>query len=642
MGPANTNEDSSANAQAPEMVLPLSTPMADVHAAWLAAGAQGDVTAMHQLRSRFPVWLDLDRLQCAHRNATRRKCPCVQRPAGQLTTGSPLLHVLTIELTCRTTCMMDGYMKSVGPSDSAQRPARLCSWDGFHLRTIGASGLHTAAWRGELAVVEFLLECGQDPDSGDNSGLTPAMAVILRLNLLVTRCVFRDGQAVRRNLVVDCRDELSEQLQLAVAVLTLLLRFGADVNVRSQDGKTALHCATSDDAYEVAKLLLDSGASVNAQDENGKTALHYCVHEGGLLVTNLMLAYGADINVEDSVDSTPLKHVLQRADLNVLQLFVNHHQLVATPQGQDFSVSVLFQAVDLEGVVRFIVDNEYASVTARNAAGETPLHQAIARRSPSVMEMLADLDPEGDSLTAVTTKMETPAHYAAHYGSVREVETLLLCLTRAFGDLEELVELGAANPLNTGDESGMTSLYVAGTATVSTESGEAGRSVEVRDAKVRLLLDHGGQLFPPGFLVRVLATSMSRSTHLVLPVQVQHCLGIWLVESVSGTRQLEEEESTPSGSAEPPIEALTELCMQWIACVACPGSAMTLVAVVTCASYAHEVLPLLISLPLCSAAFSSLLRWLRKFAAYNEPDHALLLQLHDELSEAWLEVGLPL
>lgn len=51
--------------------------------------------------------------------------------------------------------------------------------------------------------MQFLLECGQDPDSGDNSGLTPAMVVILRLNLLVTRCVFRDGQAVRRSLVVD-------------------------------------------------------------------------------------------------------------------------------------------------------------------------------------------------------------------------------------------------------------------------------------------------------------------------------------------------------------------------------------------------------------------------------------------------------
>ncbi|EGZ23204.1 hypothetical protein PHYSODRAFT_295708 [Phytophthora sojae] len=155
MAPANNrNEESGVDSQAPPVAeLPLSASMADVHAAWLAAGARGDVAAMHQHRSRFPAWLDLHR--------------------------------------------------PVGPSDSTPRQARFCSWDGFHLPTVGASALHTAAWRGELAVVQFLLECGQDPDSGDNSGLTPAMVVILRLNLLVTRCVFRDGQAVRRSLVVD-------------------------------------------------------------------------------------------------------------------------------------------------------------------------------------------------------------------------------------------------------------------------------------------------------------------------------------------------------------------------------------------------------------------------------------------------------
>ncbi|EGZ23205.1 hypothetical protein PHYSODRAFT_246139, partial [Phytophthora sojae] len=55
----------------------------------------------------------------------------------------------------------------------------------------------------------------------------------------------------------------------------------------------------------------------------GKTPLHYCVQEGGLLVTDLLLARGADINLEDSDGSTPVKRVLQRADLNVLQLFLN-------------------------------------------------------------------------------------------------------------------------------------------------------------------------------------------------------------------------------------------------------------------------------------------------------------------------------
>ncbi|KAG6613619.1 uncharacterized protein IUM83_04520 [Phytophthora cinnamomi] len=600
MAPANTNVECATDGQVPEVPLPPSASMTDVHAAWLAAGARGDVAAMRQLRSQFPTWLDLHR--------------------------------------------------SVSPPDSMRRQAPFCSWDSFHLPTIGASALHTAAWKGYLAIVQFLLECGQDPDSGDGSGLTPAMMAILRLNLLATRCVFRDGQAVRRNLVVDCRAEVNEQLQQVLAVIGLLLRFGADPNAQSQDGKTVLHCSTSDDAYEVAKLLLNAGANVNTQDENGKMPLHYCVQEGGLLVTELLLAHGADIDAEDSDGSTPLKRVVQRADLNVLQLFFNHHQLVATPQRRDFSASVLFLAVDMEveDVVRFVVDNDYAPVTARNAAGETPLHRAIVRHSPSVMELLADLDPEGDSLTAVTAKMETPTHYAARYGSAREVETLLLCLTRVFGDLEELVELGAANPLNVGDGDGMTSLYVAGTADDNSseqvqvhdgpdESRGAGRAVEVRDAKVRLLLNHGGCLFPPELLVRMLSASTSRIPHLVLPVPVQYCLGIWLVESGAGAAEFEGETVVSDSSNNLLMEALTELCMQWIPCVVCPGLPATMITFVTCAGYAHEVLPLLLSLPLHRAAFRGLLRWLHKFTANNGSGHVLLLQLHDELSEAWHE-----
>ncbi|GMF31894.1 unnamed protein product [Phytophthora fragariaefolia] len=384
---------------------------------------------------------------------------------------------------------------------------------------------------------------------------------------------------------------------------------------------------------------------------NGKTPLHYCVEEGGLLVTHLLLGHGAGINVEDSDGATPLKRVIQRADLNVLLLFFNHHELVATPQGQDFSTSVLFQAVEyeMEEVVRFVVDNEYAPVTVRNAAGETPLHRAIIRRSPSVMEMLADLDLEGDSLTAVTVKMETPAHYAARHGSAREVEVLLLCLTRVFGDLEELVELGAANPLNIGDEKGMTSLYVASTTTVSagravvgvgTSEGEAdARSVEVRDAKVRLLLNHGGRIFPPGFLVQTLSASVSCTPHVVLPVLVQHCLRVWVVGTRTDTAQPEDDAEVSNDRGNSMIEALTDLCMHWIGYVACPGIPMTLVAVVTCAGYAHEVLPLLLSLPLRRAAFRLMLSCLMKLTTRNASGHTLLPRLHDELSEAWHDIN---
>jgi len=91
-------------------------------------------------------------------------------------------------------------------SDStSQRQARFCSWGDFHLRSLGASALHTASWGGSLEILQFLLESGQDPDAADDSGMTAMMVAILRLNLMTMRCVFRDGEAVRRNTVVDVR-----------------------------------------------------------------------------------------------------------------------------------------------------------------------------------------------------------------------------------------------------------------------------------------------------------------------------------------------------------------------------------------------------------------------------------------------------
>jgi ankyrin repeat protein len=190
-------------------------------------------------------------------------------------------------------------------------------------------------------------------------------------------------------------------------------------------------------------------------------------------VTNLLLSRGANIDVEDASGGTPLTSVLQRGHLIVLQLFLNHHQWVSTPQRLDFGEAVLLQAVDLqsEEVARFVVENEYASVSAQNAKGETPMHRAIVGRSPSLMRLLATMDPEGGSLIAASVELETPAHYAARFGSHREVETLVQCLTRAFGYLQRL---GQDNPLNAANEEGLTSLYWTGCPTHGRPTQPAG------------------------------------------------------------------------------------------------------------------------------------------------------------------------
>ncbi|KAI4881294.1 hypothetical protein NFI96_008479 [Prochilodus magdalenae] len=50
----------------------------------------------------------------------------------------------------------------------------------------------------------------------------------------------------------------------------LLIKYGADVHQRDEDGWTPLHMACSDGYPEIARYLLSLGASVEAENENGE------------------------------------------------------------------------------------------------------------------------------------------------------------------------------------------------------------------------------------------------------------------------------------------------------------------------------------------------------------------------------------
>jgi ankyrin repeat protein len=61
-------------------------------------------------------------------------------------------------------------------------------------------------------------------------------------------------------------------------VVQLLLEYGAEVNVRPDDGMTALHEAVGLGHQAVVRLLLDNGGDVNIRDKLGRTALHVAAY----------------------------------------------------------------------------------------------------------------------------------------------------------------------------------------------------------------------------------------------------------------------------------------------------------------------------------------------------------------------------
>jgi len=88
--------------------------------------------------------------------------------------------------------------------------------------------------------------------------------------------------------------------------LKTLLDAGADINIRSSSGTTALMAALMQGHAPVAETLMARGADVKAKDKSSMTALHLAAQWGHRDLVSALVKAGADVNAEDSRRQTPL------------------------------------------------------------------------------------------------------------------------------------------------------------------------------------------------------------------------------------------------------------------------------------------------------------------------------------------------
>ena len=178
--------------------------------------------------------------------------------------------------------------------------------------------------KGTVQQVQDALKDGVNVNARDNiNGTTALMYAIWgnEKNHEVVSLLLKAGADVN-----DKADNGMTSLMMAAqnnetpAVVSLLLEAGADVKARTKYGTTALMLAAINKHPKAVSLLLSAGSEINAQRSDGKTALMLAAISKDSETVSLLLEAGADVAIKDTVGRTARDYALEHGGFDIARL----------------------------------------------------------------------------------------------------------------------------------------------------------------------------------------------------------------------------------------------------------------------------------------------------------------------------------
>eukprot|EP00798_Chlamydomonas_sp_ICE-L_P004632 gene4632-14826_t len=197
--------------------------------------------------------------------------------------GAALCMSPHLETHMITECVRTGNLEKLGKYLQAGASANLQNID-------GRSPLHHACRGGpqQMEVVNLLMQFGADASVRDNFGRTPTFEAVDSGHPAVVDVLYAQGAKLNLDPAMECHQLMKTIYNGDNVKLRLLLRAGANPNVKTGGGRTPLHAAARMGNMQGVKELVDYGADVHATDLNGYKPVNDANQVGAIQIASFL------------------------------------------------------------------------------------------------------------------------------------------------------------------------------------------------------------------------------------------------------------------------------------------------------------------------------------------------------------------
>ena len=202
----------------------------------------------------------------------------------------------------------------------------------------GCISLMIAAKRNDILIVQLLIDYKADVQIVDGHSRNALHIALDKGHEEVTDCLLATGK-----VTLPPSDEESQK---ALEVIVARLKKSQDVkdtndveSFRKTEERvlfekwTPLMIAAWRDEIDIVRLLLSQGEDVNVRSEDGHTALSRASWKGHLNIVDVLLQAGAEINVSDDANTSPFilaaKYGHKEVVLRLIQKYINQYGAIS-------------------------------------------------------------------------------------------------------------------------------------------------------------------------------------------------------------------------------------------------------------------------------------------------------------------------